>query len=459
LAVEIEVREFTISTGTGNIDFTGFGFQPKACLFFFTPNASQNTDSESADGLGWGVGMCDGTREWAVYSGAEDAQTSSDVGRRSTTSGCILRCDEQLSQAYLGKATFVSFLATGVRVNRSTAFTSPTSPLVKIIAFGGSHTFVYGDIADHDATINVETTVTGVGFEPDLIFGASIKNHVDSDSDTVNDDHSFSFGWAVNPDRQASNNQYAIGVSGRDGQANGEASMSFHNNRCVVSRQDDAIDPGAEITSFDSDGFKHTVRDEGGATNDRFFYLALKLGADTGNIYTVNLDAPTATGNQIDSSAGFTPIILIGVLMGSATAVNSWIGETDARSSSINIGISDGTRKFSLGSWNDDEAATTNCASRIMDTKFWSLDTPAGVLKTEATITSLNSDGWTLNFSAVDTVVGRAAYLAIGDITPSLVEVKNSTVGVTEARNTLGNIVKTIGGKYRVGTGTSGGAA
>ena len=411
---KIEVREFTLTTGTGTIDFTGFGFQPTACLFIFTQNASQNADSASADGMGRMLGMCDGTRQWAMYSGAEDAQGTSDTGRRSTTTGCILNVDNgNGSQTVLGKAEFDSFLSDGVRLNRTTAFTSPTSSLVRVIAFGGSAVQVYGDIFDPSNTINTSASTTAPNFEPDLLITGMIGNHMDVDGSAENDDDSFSMGWAVNPDRQASNNQFCIAHSSSDGQASAVTNHAVFNNRCCVSRQNDATDTGIEITSFDTNGFTATTRDASAGADDRFFYLALRMGGDSARVFSVNQDTPSATGSQSQTGTTFEPIFLLGEVIGDDRAFNTW-SNGDVDNSSIGIGLTDDTRTHSLTAWNDHGADPTNTASRIRDTHFHSLDDQGGVLLSEATFTSFNSDGWTLDFTTAS-AVQKSVYLAIGE--------------------------------------------
>jgi len=70
MTVLIEVREFTLPTGTQTAhSLGGFGFQPKAVVFCYSGNDTDNTDSTTANGVVIGFGCCDGTREWAVASG------------------------------------------------------------------------------------------------------------------------------------------------------------------------------------------------------------------------------------------------------------------------------------------------------------------------------------------------------------------------------------------------------
>jgi len=418
MAVLVETREFVISSGTGNITFGGFGFTPKACIFILMPCQTDNVDSDAVSaGSGCGMGMCDGTRQWAWYSGSEDGVVAgADVGRRSTTSGCIMRSDEQASQVLLGKASFVSFPANGVQVNRLTAFTVPVGPRVRIIAFGGADLTAYGDIFDPNNTQDGTTATTAPGFEPDLIIAGMVGHHEDVDGATGNDDDACSIGWAVNPDRQASNNQFCIGFHTVDGGSAQVNNMSFHNNRCCVSREGDAADAGIEITAWSSTGFTATTRDAAAGTLDRFFYLALHLGGGSAQVYSVNLDTPTGTGNQSDASVGFTPLFLFGIMISDNRTVNTWDG-TATENSSIGIGMTDGTRDLSLTRYGDDAATTTNCRSRVRNSQFFSTDNEVGATEVEANFISFQSTGWTLNFGTVTTAeLRRAAYLVIGDL-------------------------------------------
>ncbi len=429
MAVEIEVREFTISTGTGNIDFTGFGFQPKACMFFYSSNATDNADSSTSDGKVRSIGMCDGTREWAMCSASEDNQANADVGRRSTTSGCILRADEGSgSQGLLGKATFVSFLSDGVRVNRTTAFTSPTSPLVRVVAFGGSDVSVYGDIFNPNDTLNGTTSTTAVGFEADLLMTSMINNHVDSDGNSNNDDDSFSVGWAVNPDRQAANNTFSIMAGARDAPTAMETAHMISNNRCCTSVRDNATDAGIEITAWSSNGFTATTRDKAFFSDGRFFFLALKLGGSDAKIYTVNTDCRTTTGDQVNTAAGFLPIFMMDIMISTDTAVNTLL--TSGSASSMGFGFADGTRQMCQSEYDDDARSTSECKAKKRNTKFFSVETMTGTVLTEGTLKTFDTNGFTVNFSTTSSPAKRACYLAIGDVAGATTLTKTFTMDI-----------------------------
>ena len=346
--VQVATGRFTLRTGTGTQAITGVGFQPKAYVLFYTKNASD--DANSGDSALLSIGMTDGTTQFAMASGAEDNLGSSDVGRRGFSGAVLATHDGQGAQEVEGKAAHSSLDSDGFTINVTTAFATPASPLVHYIAFGGDDLSADVGTVDLNNTQNNSEDVTAPGFEPDVVLTSYIGVFQDVTDDADNDDHSFSLGWAVNPDRQASNNQYSMMVASQDGQGTTQTKSRFDSNYAGTSYRDNAIDAGFEIGSFDADGFSVTTRLTGAATNEIMGYLALKLGSDP-EVYTVARTARTSTGDDVESGAGFEPIFLLGIGGGEVTSA-----DTNTDGGSIAIGMTDGTNSCAIRAFGEDGA-------------------------------------------------------------------------------------------------------
>ena len=158
------------------------------------------------------------SEQFCMASGSEDDQGTSDVGRRGFSDRVLATHDAQQSQYVEGEARHVSMDADGFTINITTAFSAPANPIVSYIAFGGDDLLVDVGTVDLANSEDTSVDVSAPGFEPDVVITSYIGQFLNIDGDANNDDHSFSLGWALNPARQASNNQYSMMVASQDGQ-------------------------------------------------------------------------------------------------------------------------------------------------------------------------------------------------------------------------------------------------
>jgi len=405
--VQIATGRFTVTGGTGNQAITGVGFQPKAYVLIYTKNATDDADSTGTGSI-LSIGMADGTTQFCMASGSENAQGAADVGRRGFSDEVLCTHDAQTDQTVQGEANHVSMDVDGFTINKAVAFTAPASPLVHYIAFGGDGISVDVGTVDLNDTQDALVDVTAPGFEPDLVLASYIGVFLDATGDGNNDDHSFSLGWAVNPARQAANNQYSMMVASADSADPTETISRFDNVRAGTSYRDDAIDASFEIGSFDASGFSVTTRLTAATTSEIMGYLAINLGPSP-KVYSVARTARTSTGNDVESSAGFQPIFLLGMGSAVVTAAN-----TNTNGASMAIGITDGTDTFAIMQYDEDNNTTSDTANRVTNTQFMSANLHTGAISWEATFTSFDSGGWTINYGDAAGSAYQNAFLAIG---------------------------------------------
>ena len=405
--VQVSTGRFTVTGGTGNQSITGVGFQPKAYILIYTKNASDDADS-SGTGSILSIGMTDGTTQFCMASGAEDAQSTSDVGRRGFSDAVLATHSAQDTQAVEGEANHVSMDTDGFTINKSVAFTAPASPFVHYIAFGGGMISVSVGTVDLNDTQDALFDVATLSFEPDLVLTSYIGYFLDALGDTNNDDHTFSLGWAVNPARQAANNQYSMMVGSQDGVDPAQSISRFDNVRAGTSYRDNAIDASFEIGSFDSTGFSVTTRLTAAVANEIMGYLAIKLGPNP-KVYSVARTARTSTGNDVEAGAGFEPLFLLGMGSAVVTAAN-----TNTNGGSMAIGITDGNDTFAIMEYDEDGNTTSDTATRVTNTQFMSANLHTGAIDWEATFSSFDSGGWTINYGDAAASAYQNAFLAIG---------------------------------------------
>jgi hypothetical protein len=407
--IKISTGRFTLNTGTGTQQITGVGFQPKAYILFYTKNNSDDFDSTAGEGL-LSIGMTDGINQFCMTSGAEDNQSSADVGRRGFSDRVLASQDAQSSQSVDGEASHVSMNTDGFTINIVDDFSDPASPLIHYIAFGGVDLSVDVGMVDLADTMDSFVDVTAPGFEADVVIASYIGVFLDAYGDGNNDRNSFSLGWAVNPDRQASGNQFSMSVGSQDGQSPAQSRSRFDNVRAGTSHYNNATDAAFEIGSFDGSGFNVTTRLASAITNEIMGYMALKLGTSNPYVYTVARPARTTAGNDVESGAGFEPIFLMGIGGAVVTTANS-----DTDGSSIAIGITDGTDTYAISQFETDNVTPSNIHSRVTSTQFMSANLHTSAIDWEATFSSFDTNGWTINYGDAAGVAYQNAFLAIGD--------------------------------------------
>ncbi|MBZ0165497.1 MAG: hypothetical protein K8I00_01730, partial [Candidatus Omnitrophica bacterium] len=407
----IDTGRFTLTSGTGNLSVTGVGFQPSAYILFLTKNDTDDTNSAEGTGNGsmLSIGMTDGTRQFCMASGVEDNQGTADVGRRGFTDEVVCNIDVgDENQSVRGEANHVSFDADGFTINRGVTFSEPASVLVEYIAFGGSDLDVYVDTVDLNNTINNSVDVTGPGFEPDLVLSSFIGRLVDGTGNINNDDHSMSFGWAVNPAVQPANNQLSITTVSRDAVGTSETLTRFDTVRAGVTITDSTQAAAYEFANFDASGFDVTTRLAGAVANELMGYLALDV-TGTAYIYSGTRTALTTAGNDIDGNAAFQPVFLMGVGSAVATAAN-----TNTDGGSLTIGMTDGTDTLSMSIHDEDNADTSNTHSRTTNTQLLVGYADDGTVDWEASFTSFDESGYTLNYGDAASAGYLTGFLAIG---------------------------------------------
>lgn len=371
------------------------GFQPKALVVFGGAQSASGAQSNAEFSLGFASSS---TTEVSAGYNSADVVTTSDTVRVNNTAAIVDFGDVGLTTARL-VADLTSFDATGFTTNWSTV--DVASPLYQYLALGGSDiTNVFsGSYAMNTATGN--QSVTGVGFQPDIVIMMATLNTV---SGRTNNANQFGFGvmtssaqWSI-----CQKAQHAVGTS--------NTNRGFVNNGCLLLTQTGA-DGTAHLQSYvsmDSDGFTVNITTALG-TASLVEFIAIKGGQ-----WKVGTETQkTSTGTKPTTGFGFAPSsLLFATVCDTQTAGNA----TNAR---LCVGASSGSSN-NVSTWTGD---ADNSALMVTDTymnasKCITMATEqvlaAVTVQAEANVDSLDSDGFTLNWTTADATARVFGYIGVG---------------------------------------------
>ena len=276
MVLSVKVGSFTTATTAGTQTITGVGFTPKAVFLWYT--AMSTTPLESDGQITWGFS----TGSSNSYSGgvaSYSAQTTSETCRISGTNVVQM---VQFDQSAINTATLSSFNSDGFVVNWTTAFSSGFT--CHYICIGGADLSNAKAITWNGQTGTGNQTVTGVGFQPDLVLNFGIEDIPMSTSGTTD---SLLFGAAdyqgnqwchYSYDRTSENPSVTGRIQATDGFIIGTGLTT-------------ALTYKASLSSFNSDGFVVNWS-KTDSTARAFATLCLKGGG-----YTVGSWAKTTGSN------------------------------------------------------------------------------------------------------------------------------------------------------------------
>lgn len=377
---------------TGSQATTGLGITPDAMLLITNLMTAAGSQVDAQMSVGFATGS--GTQVTAGYN-SNDGSASSDVVRDVLTNRVV--------GAYTGGATtaelnadLTSLDADGFTLNYNTVLTG-----ADISYLGLSGTDVNGATAGNFASATATGTqaVTGIGFQPNLVL---FITNLQTVSGTANNNSCFSFGVAA-----SSTARWACGIGMQNAQTTMNNRRAFYDNRCILvaAAGSNAVAHDADFVSMDADGFTIDWQTAPGAA-----YLVGYIALSVTNVKVGNFTQKTSTGSQATTGVGFQPDVLMLASAGHDTA-NTVV---DTARFSIGAGISSSAR-WSYWTGDEDGAGNAIAESRYATNKVITIASgaPPGV-SAEADLTSLDSDGFTLNWSTADATARNIGYIAMG---------------------------------------------
>lgn len=396
MALSVKVNQIAgKSTGTGAFSTTDPGFQPKGLIL---TSSLQTTAGAIAD-VQFSLGVANsGTTERMAGYNADDNVATSDTSRVFLV-GDVLELLTAGATGVQNLAGFTSFDANGFSLNY--AVNTLPDALLNYITFGGTDitNVLSGSFASNTTTGN--QAVTGLGFQPDLVI---LFATLQTASGQSNNHSQYTFGVM-----DAAGNQWSMTQKIRNAQATMATTRAFANDKCFVMQattSSSAVFQDMAFVSMDSDGFTVNITKAGGSAI-LIGYLAIKGGQ-----WKVGTDTQkTSTGTKATTGIGFTPSL---VMFGATGQLNAGV-TTDAR---LCFGATDGTRSIAQWTGGRNGSADSICNTILSASKCLIMaqegTSATPTIQAEAQISSLDSDGFTLNWTTADSNARIFGYIALG---------------------------------------------
>lgn len=397
MAISAKTNLLTGPAVSGNSATTDPGFQPKAIMVW---NGIQTAVGAVADAQ-FSLGVATSTTtETAAGWNSDDNVATSDVVRFFNTARTNVNFTSGTTTTNL-VADLNAFDASGFTLNWATLVTA--SPLYNYLAIGGADitNALSGSFVANTFTGN--QTVSGVGFLPDIvIFFVTLQ----TSSAQTNNNTCYSFGAATSPSAQ-----WAASVASQHAVTTMNTRRSFHDDACIYHPQAgaDLTEAQADFVEMTSDGFTINWSDAPGQA-DLVGYLAIKGGQ-----WKVGTETQkTSTGTKATTGVGFTPK---GAIFTSSCDTNNNAITDNAR---MTVGSSTGTSN-NVSQWvGDADNTADSVANTIMSNSKCMIMATEGTsatptIQAEATLSSFDSDGFTLDWTTADSTARTFGYVAFGD--------------------------------------------
>lgn len=436
MPVSFKTGSWTSRTTTGTDVITGVGFQPKIILFFSTADFAAD-DTFAAD-YNFRFGVATDTtaaNQAAMASYSQDATGGvSNSDRLWYSSGPLLR---EVGSSATVQGAVSAIGSDGFTVNWT-------------LADGSTHRIYYICIGGTDIT-NVKSgtlttpTATGSvaytqpGFKPDFLL---LWGNESTTASPAIPGATIGLGYATSSTSQVSQSTASSSsVSTRDT----ARYQRSDNVICFVELDSDSVNAGAfggGLTSMDTNGFTCNWTTSATAGRSKSFgYLAVKGG----NWKVGSGTSKTSTGTQAYTGVGFQPsgVIFSSVCNSSSTAINAnnRISFGGGSSSSDNRCVFAGDADGGTNSVTATIQKSAKCISVITEAATHTSST----VNAEASISTLDSNGFTLNWSTASATAFEFLYVAVGgtaaaqNITKTLTE--TVTIGTTIPTRTKNKLV------------------
>jgi len=368
---------FTSPAATGSQSYTGVGFQPKTLLFFYTRQGSTGYATGAATQFGFAAGTSN--QQATVSMSSSDNVATMTAYRNQRIGHCMSVVDPSTAGTDVS-AQLTSFDSDGFTLNHPSA---NHQYLIHYIALGGTDlTNAYVGIGQAKTSTGTQA-YTGVGFRPDCILTGSISTSSDPTTNFILGGARLCIGAA------SSGGSGALYIGENDGVSTADV-VSYQRSGRVFVQGNPSSTPSIEATlsTFDSDGFTLNFVTQASGSAIYFFYLALKGGG-----YNVVTDTQkTSTGTKAKTGVGFLPSGLF--LMGTNRATST---TADSTVEKLSLGATDGTNQGATWTSGTDGISPSDENQATLTTKVLRHATNASTTNAEAGISSMDSDGYTLN--------------------------------------------------------------
>lgn len=255
-----------------------------------------------------------------------------------------------------------------------------------------------GSITAPLATGNQETNITP-SFQPKVV----IFMGTNATADGTAADADMHFGVGI-----SSTSRRAINMMDDDALATTNTYAQSDNTSCIwIATRTDLTIAKADMVSLDADGFTINWTTVDAALQPIVPYLA--LGGDITNVYLGSGTSATATGNKAYTGIGFQPDAIIFFYAGRSTTETT---VADGTRWMMGLATTSTARGYNGSQSVDGNAAATTGGVQLTS-KCMAIIGTASATSAEADFVSMDADGFTLNWTTVDTSAYYFYYLAI----------------------------------------------
>jgi len=244
-----------------------------------------------------------------------------------------------------------------------------------------------------------DKVITGVGFQPKLLIIWACS----ADVDVFDVDYVINMGFASSSDT-AKQRSFTVAMS--DNSAVADAQSAWHTSAVFTDGFAGALGVGT-LKSFDADGF--TLNWNGFSSNWETGFLAMG-GTDMTNATVGHFNAPSSTGLHQVTGLGFLPDFVF--LLGTSHTTDNEIAFGPCN---ISFGVMNGVGEQAVSSNMSIDDVTTMDTARYQRTdKCLAIfnSTNSAALTHEAAFSTMDNDGFTLNFTTASGANKRVAYAA-----------------------------------------------
>ncbi len=406
-------------TVTGVVDQDGAAFTPKAIIFL---GARQNgTTGATRMCLGFAdcINLVDRAIEYQ-QRGSSGSTTNTEVRGAAKAVTMI----ENAASATAAEADISAVASGEFTLNWTTNDTNTAR--IHYLAMGGDG---IDDVAVVSQLLPANggegnDAVTGVGFQPDLVFllapGGSSTANPGSQPDT------FTYQWLTLGTSfgaiDAAGGEFALGAFTRAFVTTVDASRVLRADRCIYSPgANQSEELSASFVSMDSDGF--TLNVDNVPTADRWIYYALCIKGGAGaefkvGTFTKSVSTSTPVSDPI-TGVGFQPAGLVfATAHSTATTIQTHLRAT--------VGFSNAAADGSVTAKIEDNTAGNALDRDLIESNVYSLtksDDDATSLEASGVVDSLDDDGFTVEWDVNDAVATLYGYVALGQeasVTPTI---------------------------------------
>lgn len=362
----------TAVDGTVNLTKSNFGTPKAAIVMTGNASAGNNPQVHAINS----VGYWDGTDQNCSYAGINNGQGTA-ANARGLYNGriaCISVTPGSFTATYE-----IKNITDGIRITMMAGSTS-YARYVTVILIAGH------DVEAKTGILDVATggpTVSSVGFKPTVILTGCAGVGSGTSPQTY---HIWSQGGAI---FLPSVKNYVLHNFDYTGVTTMRNDTMIDNTR-MTGQLSTSYTWTAYLNSMNHAGFVYTYT--GSPSADDWAYLALNIPGVNVDLHTLQI--PDETGNQAITGVGFKPGVVMAFMGHSKTE------GVAAQGMASSVGVSDGVNDGAYGVRAVDEVNTSDCGSKY-SASLIHVPTPSGDAYSNATLSSFDSDGYTLNWTDV----------------------------------------------------------